>query len=383
MWFRGLGLCTVLAACGSHDVRPGDAANAADAVPDATVTASTVGSAGGIVTTPDGVVLDIPAGALATDTTIRIVRVTDNAPTDVVGPVFDLQPDGTQFAKPVRLTLRYDPLAPNATAPNLALATRVGSEWSGQGFALVDTGSHQVSGYITHFSLWAIVPSPNNCLPNLGCLLSCAGARLPEYCCSIGRGTCWAVLHQPWPDFVACYANCVGTRMTSNFANSKCLSGCCASHNGTTNTGTCMVSNDSDALSVLACGQACIASGQADESSICRSANLSLRACAWNATASPGIGGQCGAGSGGSGVSSQHLLTTALDVLDQIWGNPAVLEVTGGSLNASSLTTSMTCQSNALGTVTGSANAAWDGAQYSGTWNFGTESGAITISPAW
>jgi hypothetical protein len=68
-----------------------------------------VGPAGGRITSPSGrMVLDVPAGALAADTEITITELeAGEGPT--VGPVFDLQPEGLQFAQPATLMIRYTP----------------------------------------------------------------------------------------------------------------------------------------------------------------------------------------------------------------------------------------------------------------------------------
>jgi len=58
-----------------------------------------------------GTRIEIPAAALARDTTITIDPAAANlvdADTDVAGPTVEFGPDGTQFAQPVRITLPYE-----------------------------------------------------------------------------------------------------------------------------------------------------------------------------------------------------------------------------------------------------------------------------------
>jgi hypothetical protein len=60
---------------------------------------------GGTVTLPGGAVIEIPAGALASDTTITIQQSGGAAPTGAVGAVYDIGPSGTTFSQPVTVTL--------------------------------------------------------------------------------------------------------------------------------------------------------------------------------------------------------------------------------------------------------------------------------------
>src|SRR5204863_450174 len=155
---------------GHHDDGPIDAqpapvadAQTFDAPPaetDASVTSMVVGAAGGTLTTPDGVVLDIPAGALAADTPITITHVGDPAG-GTFSAVYELGPDGTVLDGEATLTLPYQAdLLQGQPENDLALAFAIDEgTWQGVGWAAIDTGTHTVSGYVTHFSRWAIVPS--------------------------------------------------------------------------------------------------------------------------------------------------------------------------------------------------------------------------------
>lgn len=394
----------VIAACGSHHAQPsrdapgtgidgtgaGDAAHdaAVDTAPpaDAPITTMTVDSSGGTLTTPDGVVLVIPAGALTTPVTITITTVTNNVPGGAVGPVFELSPDGTQLAVPAQLTLPYDPNQLGSTNPqDLTVATRIGASWQGEGFAAIDGMQHTASAFITHFSQWAIIPSPPNsgCTVNYDCMKACAGSVPPEVCCSSSRGTCRAVLHSSFPSYVACYATCVGTPMVNNFGNSKCMSGCCTSHGWTaTAQGACYDASatQSQAQAVLDCARTCFAG--TDQQTLCGSGNIQFDACAWDITMSPDMGGECGPM---LGVNSQILSTGLPEIYSQIWGNPQVIQVTGGSYSSSSITIGTACANGtaASGTMSGT----WAGAAYSGNWTFSdgtnSSSGTFTVTPRW
>jgi ZU5 domain len=80
----------------------------ADTETDATVTATqTVGASGGAVAAT-GVVLTIPAGALAADTTISVAATHQQAPQGytALSPIFAFEPTGTTFLSPVTLEIK-------------------------------------------------------------------------------------------------------------------------------------------------------------------------------------------------------------------------------------------------------------------------------------
>ena len=125
-----------------------------------------VGTSGGAVTaTVDGeaVALTIPGGAVggSTGVTVRAAQVTGEAPN--WSPVVDLGPSGTTFAKPVQLTLGFDPTRVPAGVPASALAiyTFDGSGWVPVPGGDVDSVSNSVSAPISHFSYYTIMVSPN------------------------------------------------------------------------------------------------------------------------------------------------------------------------------------------------------------------------------
>ena len=76
-----------------------------------TVSGSILGPEGGIISAADGrVILNAPAGAVSAPITITINPVTSYPEPErvVAGTVFDFGPDGTDFATPVQLSIRYD-----------------------------------------------------------------------------------------------------------------------------------------------------------------------------------------------------------------------------------------------------------------------------------
>jgi hypothetical protein len=110
----------LLVSCGGGDdgAGPGDGGNNDDlpeavptaaGTPDGTPTSETIGAGGGSVASSDGLfALDIPAGALASDTEITIQPITNTA-WGGRGAGYRLTPDGLTFAQPVTLTFNIAP----------------------------------------------------------------------------------------------------------------------------------------------------------------------------------------------------------------------------------------------------------------------------------
>lgn len=114
----------------------------------------TVGAAGGTVTGPSGAKVVIPAGALAKDTPIGIAQTGAGAPalpsgTATFGPMFAFTPHGTVFAKPVTITVPFDPgQVPAGTTPVL-LKTNAANGWEVVAGATVNGSlmTAQVTGF--------------------------------------------------------------------------------------------------------------------------------------------------------------------------------------------------------------------------------------------
>lgn len=142
----------------------------------APVTTKTIGASGGTVETPEGVVLVIPAGALAEDTTIAITQVTEGVPNGIYSGLYDLQPDGLTFSQPVSLTIPIDAQAASGVpSSEMAIATYDGGSFRGAGWTLVDRAPGRASALIQHFSKWAIVPSPPEAARSI--TVVCSSAR--------------------------------------------------------------------------------------------------------------------------------------------------------------------------------------------------------------
>jgi hypothetical protein len=79
------------------------AAETAPPVPVLVATTAKIGPAGGTLNSSDGKLsVSIPAGALATETEVRI-QPTEDATGESFGPVYELSPEGTTFPQPITL----------------------------------------------------------------------------------------------------------------------------------------------------------------------------------------------------------------------------------------------------------------------------------------
>jgi hypothetical protein len=133
-----------------------------------------VGPAGGKVTGPAGkAVVEVPAGALDKKVVITIKQV---APADVTAPpatlklagdIYEFGPAGTQFKKPVKITLKYDPAKlGDVSEDNLKvyLFNETTKTWEALG-GVVDKVNHTLTVEVNHFSKYAVmfevaVPQP-------------------------------------------------------------------------------------------------------------------------------------------------------------------------------------------------------------------------------
>ncbi len=124
-----------------------------------------VGAGGGQTELAGGqVMLDIPAGAVGGPIAVDAVPVTDPStlppsPTPIPGTAFDLQPDGTVFAEPIRLTISYDPamLSPGVPEAELRIHKLVNGEYVQLDAGLVDLANKTVSGLTDGFSIYVLL----------------------------------------------------------------------------------------------------------------------------------------------------------------------------------------------------------------------------------
>ena len=123
-----------------------------------TLTTKSVGSAGGIVKSTNGkITLNIPAGALAANTTIGIKEIENTAPLSC-GNSFKLTPDGQTFLKPVSLTIKYTHFDIESTTPEaLRIATQSDGIWIAHQKTEVNIAANTIALPIKHFSDWGVV----------------------------------------------------------------------------------------------------------------------------------------------------------------------------------------------------------------------------------
>ena len=136
----------------------GPSATAVGTATGGAVTAS-IGAAGGSLSSDDGkVVLTVPGGALAANTTIGIQPISNFAH-GKIGSAYRLTPDGQTFAQPVTLTFAYaddELVGASAEVLGVAFQTTTGF-WRWAGDPTVNAAAKTVSVKSTHFTDWSRV----------------------------------------------------------------------------------------------------------------------------------------------------------------------------------------------------------------------------------
>lgn len=123
---------------------------------------ATLRAAGGSVPFLGGAItLGVPPGAVAGDTPLGlrpVYSVSGQAPDGFnFGLVFELTPGGVPFAKPVRLTVQYEPasLSPLTRERALRLYRYAGGLFQDRGAVTVDPVTHTASAFITEAGVYA------------------------------------------------------------------------------------------------------------------------------------------------------------------------------------------------------------------------------------
>jgi uncharacterized delta-60 repeat protein len=125
---------------------------------------SGIGASGGTVNGPSGAQVVVPSGALTTATSIAVAQSSSGAPAlpagiTGVGQIFAFTPHGTTFAKPVTITVPFNPASvPAGATPTLYKTNANQSAWEVVTGATVTGGT--MSGQVTGFS-FAIVAFPS------------------------------------------------------------------------------------------------------------------------------------------------------------------------------------------------------------------------------
>jgi hypothetical protein len=113
----------------------------------------TVGASGGTVSLAGGPTLQVPAGALASSTSITVQDTGQTAPSG--GPIYQFTPVGTTFSQPATVQI---PVPAGVTNPRIYW-TAAGSSTQFDALATTVTGS-TASAQVTHFSLGYVAPAP-------------------------------------------------------------------------------------------------------------------------------------------------------------------------------------------------------------------------------
>ena len=194
-----------------------------------------VGAAGGTVTGPNGVELEIPAGSLGSDVefTVTVSEATTQL-FEVVGEIYRFEPEDTTFSVPATVTIPYDESELTSPEGNLLVwwGDTVSSGWEPLASSVVNPADNTISATIEHFSGGA-VGFDVSCDTATGCvegfcevpLGSCIGMgvcrELPAVCPGAVEPVCGC-------DFVdydnVCSANRAGTQVSFE---GRCSPGSC------------------------------------------------------------------------------------------------------------------------------------------------------------
>ncbi|HLL46283.1 MAG TPA: dockerin type I domain-containing protein, partial [Longimicrobiaceae bacterium] len=121
----------------------------------------TVGAAGGsVVSRSDSIRLDFPEGALAEAVNITVEPAAGATDGKLPGSMLELGPSGLRFARPVRLTVRFDPasLPQGIVASELRIHRREGESWAEVPGGSVDAEKGIVTAELSGFSTYVVMP---------------------------------------------------------------------------------------------------------------------------------------------------------------------------------------------------------------------------------
>ena len=193
--FRTAALASVASLC----VSCGGSGSQSAATPIQEGTGTISAASGGNVSLPGGPRIDVPSGAIPSDTTISIAKTSSDPDTSAtpLGGVYSFGPSGMAFLKPVSVTF---PLPPGTTE-----ATIFWSRQDGTGFddiGGVSTGS-TISAMVQHFS-WGFAAKPCSCAVGNLCVAGTCMPELPGWTSPIGDDKIRAVFIAPK---YACYSD--------------------------------------------------------------------------------------------------------------------------------------------------------------------------------
>jgi len=124
-----------------------------------------INPSGGTVTAAGGnAVVQVPVGAVASGTAITVTAVPNPFPDPklVPGTAYDFGPNGTAFAQPVTIRIKYsDASLPQGADPvQFRLHRLVGTTWTPVAGSSVDLPTKTVSGQTSGFSTYAVLEVP-------------------------------------------------------------------------------------------------------------------------------------------------------------------------------------------------------------------------------
>ncbi len=169
-----------------------------------------------------GIRIEVPAQSLFVPLELTMVPASD-LPSGCVGQAWQLGPEGTEFAKPVRVVMQVPDSAPIAT---LKMATLVNGKWQPLTISGIDSANHEVWGETLHFSPYcAVAASPT---PTDGG--ACPGAvQQPDGTCTCELD--WSGVVTDTESYAYCkailvegFGNCVGYDAFKKYAP------CCVKH---------------------------------------------------------------------------------------------------------------------------------------------------------
>ncbi|MBI5490321.1 MAG: hypothetical protein HY905_23495 [Deltaproteobacteria bacterium] len=150
----------------------------------------TIGAAGGTVTGPDGVTLEIPPGALDHEVTFSIAaEAGDVDGIEPLGAMYEFLPAGTVFALPATVTMPYDAAGGAGHEPAIAVwwSDSTTGPWAALA-GVVDVSAHEVTGATTHLSHGQSgYEPPRPCTIPVDCD---DGFACTTDTCDTGRGLC-------------------------------------------------------------------------------------------------------------------------------------------------------------------------------------------------
>jgi ZU5 domain len=196
-----------------------------------------IGPNGGMASHSDGTSLNIPPGALATDTNITIQSVNVKAPpgTVLVGPAYDFGPEGTTFKAGVTITLPFEmskiPMGRTASDILIYTAPKGGTQFTAMATSLA---SGVVTTQTTHFSVYLPAAPAANVATDLPFTPVDLGFTSCSPNCTTGSSSC------------GCTETCGGHTYVMMCSQSSSTAGCfCEIDNVTQSTSITGVTCDS------------------------------------------------------------------------------------------------------------------------------------------